>query len=183
MDGLRDDFLARTTLAIDQHRGCRGGDLLNHVADLGHQRRVADEVLKTVLERCIHIHGHRHRLMFLNLLFGALETGEDVVDLERLRRIVEHALLHRLDRRFNARIGGQKDDGHCGPKLLQLMEELHAVHGSHPQVGDRDVDTTAIHSGDGCGAFIRRLHLVSIGFEEALQQEQNARFIVDYQDF
>ena len=117
--------------------------------------------------------------MLLHLLLGALQAGQDVVHLEGLGEVVEHALLHRLDRGLDARVGGEEDHGHAGANLLDFREQLHAVHRRHAQVRDRDVDAALVDDGERGGAVAGRLDLVAIGLEQTLQKKENPRFVVD----
>ena len=179
VDGLRDHLLARAGLAVDQHGGGGGGDLLDHVAHLRHERRRADEVLEAVLRRRVDVHRERHGLVLLHLLLGAREAGEDVVDLERLREVVEHALLHRLDRRLHGGVGGEQDHGHGRMELVHLLEERHAVHRRHAQVGDHDVNATRTHDVERGVSIARGLDLVLVRFQQTLEQQENPRLVID----
>ena len=179
VDGLRDHFLARAGLAVDQYGGGGGGDLLDHVAHLRHEGRRADEVLEAVLERRVDVHRERHGLVFLHLLLGARETGEDVVDLEGLREVVEHALLHRLNRRLHGGVGGEQDHGHGRMELVHLLEERHAVHRRHAQVGDHDVNATRTYDIERGVSIARGLDLVLVRFQQTLEQQENPRLVID----
>ena len=178
VDRARDHFLAGAALAVDEH-GRRGRrHLLDGLADLLHGGRVGDEVLEAVAERA---GVGRHRGGAADLLLGALEAREHVLHLERLGEVVEDAALHRVDRGLHARVGSEQDDGDVGARRAHLAEERHAVHRLHPEVGDDDVDAAGPDDLQRRGAVLRRLDFIPVRLQQPLHEQQNARFVVDYE--
>ena len=64
-------------------------------------------------------------------------------------------------------------------QALDFAEQLHAVHRRHPQVRHDDVHVFRADDLQRGVSVARRLHLILVRFQQALQQQQNPRFIID----
>jgi hypothetical protein len=109
-----------------------------------------------------------------------LHEQRDFVQVERLVRVVEGPLLHRLDGRLHAGNGRQHDDGHVGLAGLDLAQHLEAVGIGQPIVEQHEIHgRTALREGFlGC----RRLeHLVPL-LREPLGQRPTDQLLVVYNE-
>ena len=74
------------------------------------------------------------------------DLREELVRVVGLGEVAEHAALHRCHGVGNRPVGGEDDHRQAGVGRLDLLEERHAVHAAHAQVGEHDVGT---RGGDG----------------------------------
>ncbi len=132
-------FLARAAGAGDQHRRLGRRRLADGVEDRLHDLRVADDVLEAVLVV---------QLLFEVPVFGfdvaraerARDQHVEVIEVHGLGQEVVSPLLHGLDGRFDAAVGGQQDADDIGMVRLDPLQQLEPVHSRHPHVGEHDID-------------------------------------------
>ena len=70
---------------------------------------------------------------------GALDLAEQLVGVVGLGEVAEDAALDRRHRVGNGAVGGEDDDRQPRVGALDLLEERHAVHALHLQVGEDQV--------------------------------------------
>ena len=99
MDVARDDFLAGAALAVDQHRGLRGRDLLGALHAARH-RRIA----------------HHHDVGFAR---RRLQDGGDQLGVGRQRQIFAGTLANRAQHRLRIVAGAAGDHRHGDPLARQ----------------------------------------------------------------
>ena len=120
-------------------------------------------------------------MIVLRPLDDLLHAQAEHLDVERLGEIVEDAALHCVDRGLHARVGGKQDDRDVGARRVHFAEERHAVHRLHPEVGDDDVDAASLDDLQRRGAVLRGLDFIPVRLQQPLHEQQNARFVVDYE--
>ena len=123
MNSLGEDLFPGAALTIDQH------------ADVGlrHHPRL--------LQQTQHQRATGHNRFTPAIIRGGRRLLKRLVD-RLIQRIfihgfsqeAEHAFLRCRDRIRNRTVGGQNDDRHSRLHLLDLTEQLHAVHLIHPQI-------------------------------------------------
>ena len=137
---LGGQILAGAALARQQHRRRRARrDLLEQRLHRGDGRRLADDAIEAVglgLARA----QRPHFAPQLRRLERLLDEQRDLVEVERLVRVVIRALLHRLDGGLDARVRGQQDDERVGIALLDPLEHRQAVAVRQPVVEQHQID-------------------------------------------
>ena len=106
------------------------------------------------------------------------DEQHDLVDVERLVRIVIRALPHRLDRRIDVRKGGQHDYQRVGIVFFDLFEDCQTVRVRQPVIEQDQVHALA-HALEGIGRVFRFEHLVAFISEPAGQRPPYQLFVVD----
>ena len=142
MDRGGDQLLARPALALDQHRGIRHRHLADHVLDLLHRGRRADELVDGEL-----FAEARTQRMHLaaeepSLHEPAHQVSELVED-QRLRQIVVRAFLQRLDRRRDRRVASHDHDLDRFVVRFDSAQEVEPAHVRHADVHQCGIEETA----------------------------------------
>jgi hypothetical protein len=162
MERMGHERLARPRLAVDQHVPVGLAEVEDVLAQPLHHRRRPDELLhdagavrqlapeRPVVEREAARGGR---------LLGQLGHA---VGVEGLLEEVVGADLHRLDRHRHVAVAGDEDDGQPAVDAHQLLQERHAVHAGHLDVGDDDARIVRAHglqrllgAGEGLGVEAR----------------------------
>ena len=181
VNDLRREILAGSALAGQQHRRRRaGGDLLQQRAHADHDVALADDPLEAVGLRLAgaqraHLAPQLRRLQRLG------HEQRDLVDVERLVRVVIGAVLHRLDGVVDARIGGQEDDQRVRVVLLDLLEHREAVGVRQAEIEQHEIHAFAMaleRLGGGFGLE----NAVALLAEPIGQRPANQLFVVDDED-
>ncbi len=181
MQRLGDELLAGATLARDQHRRRRVGDLVDHLVDREHLIALADEPVAAFdlgLDRV----QRRPRLRPVRdrLADRLVDDHADLVLLERLLDVVERAGLDRLDGLTDRAVRRDHDDRHVRVVLARRAQHLHAVGAGHAQIGDHDVDI-----GEPLDRLepVRGLHdLVAIAAQQRGEHATQVLLVVGYED-
>ncbi len=141
---LRRKILARAALARQQHRGRRArGNLLQQCLQLGNRRAVADDAIEAVglgLGRAKRAHFPAQPRGFERFF----DQHRDLVEVERLVRVVIRAGLHRFDRHVDARERGEQNHQRIGIGFLDLLQHREAVGIWQPVVEQHQVDPFAV---------------------------------------
>ena len=139
VDRLRDEFLARAGLALDEHAGVRGGDAFEFFDDVAHLRAVADDALEAVflVEPAVQLEVGPPQPGAFGRPFGARPKLGDV---DRLEQIVERPALHCRDRGGDRAVAGHADDFGVGLLRFGEIEDAEPVDVVHYQVGNDDVE-------------------------------------------
>ena len=106
----------------------------------------------------------------------------DVLDAERLRQVVRDALPHRLDRRFGRRERRHDQRVDVGPDLLGLLDQLHAVHPRHAQIGDQQVESIALEAIERGFAVGDVLGRVPLPVQHPRKELRDLFFVVNYEN-
>src|SRR5712692_10721859 len=171
-------LLAGAIFPLNQDIGFARRNAFNQVEELLHLLAPADHVLELVailqplFELLVLV---RQRL----LLDGLLELVEQTLGIDGLLEKVERAGFDRLDRARNVALARNHDHLRFGVELLELPDELDAVHIGQQHVGDHRVGFPGPEKLLPAGANQRRLDLVSRVLEEDLQPLRHRRLIVD----
>ena len=104
---LGDRFFARPGLADNQHVGLRSCDLADHLVDLLHLGRVADNALGKHLAFLLAAHELLSQLLPLEV---ATDGKENPIDVEWLGDVVIGAQVHRLDGGARGAVRSHEDD-------------------------------------------------------------------------
>ena len=177
-----DDFLARAAFALDQHGGIGRGDL-------------QDPFLHSIHLRADDEQGGKFRLvgeLVLEIgvllpqfpLLGDLRDGQlELAGGERLEQVIGRAHFHRLDGRFDRAEAGDDDDLDRRVRLLEVLEQFHAVAVGKLKVGDDEVGRLLVLLLVGLEAGADRehgnVHLLQGGDERA----SDDRVVLHHHDF
>ena len=104
-------------------------------------------------------------------LFGVVGLGE----------VAEHAALGRGHRVGNRAVRGEDDHRQSGIRGLDLLEERHAVHAVHAQVGEHEVGTRCGDRGERALPVLHRGHVIAVGLEADGEEPQQIRVVVNQQ--
>ncbi len=134
VDQASDQFLARTALTCDQHRGRMLGHFGAELDGLTHAGALRDD-LGIPLVRLDALAQPRDLAAQLLSLFRLLERENDLGGGEGLRQVVVGSLLHRLDGQVAAAVGGDRDHQPLPVVLLLiLLQELQPIDARHADV-------------------------------------------------
>jgi hypothetical protein len=177
VQGAGHEFLARATLAIDQHRRVRGGDLL-HDAEHGLHRAVrADHVLDPKAAAQLFAQA-RVLVQQSRALEGARQCQQQDLAIEGFGQIVEGTLAHGFHRRANAAVGGHEHD--TGARLLALdfLQERHARQVGHLEIGEHHVERLPAQGSHGQPSAAGGHHVVALGAQDQPQDLQLGRLVI-----
>ena len=137
VQGPGDQLLAGPALALDQHGGGGGRDLLHHPHHLLHRRAFGDQLRRA--PRDLLAQPEVLPAQPLALLRLA-QDEEHLVGAEGLAQIVVGAGLHRLDRQLvRCRTRSSRSPWSSGRSALRRPQQVEAVHLRHAHVGDQRV--------------------------------------------
>ena len=157
MDGLRDHLLAGARFSHDQHRRHCLRHLADQVEDIDHAAALAEDVVE--------------RIPFANLLpqrgdfvlerplaQRPLDQEAQMLRIDRLGQKIIGPLTHGLDGIGDAAVAGRDHDRDRELALLNLVDQVHAAHLRHAQVGDDDAVGPLLQHLQGLGAVVGRVH-------------------------
>ena len=147
MDGLGEELLARAALPEQEHRRRARCDLphgLEYGEDLG---ALADQVVEIVFVREA-ITQDLGLLEETLLLEDLLQDHLQLVDVDGLPQVVLGPHLHGPHRGLDRAVGGHEEHHRLGPDLLDLGQQLDAVHAGHAEVGEHDVGVGLLEQGE-----------------------------------
>ncbi len=65
--------------------------------------------------------------------------GHDFIGVKRFDQIVQSALLHGLHGGFHRGVGSHHHHGQLRPNRFGLLQQLHAIHGGHLDIGQHQI--------------------------------------------
>ena len=167
MDGLGDNLLAGTALAVNQHAHVR---LRHHPGLLQqalHQRATGHNRLAPALIG-------RRRALLQRVINGFIQG----VFIHRLGEKAKHTLLGRGDGVRNGTVRGENNHRHSRLHLLDFAEQLKAVHLVHPQIADHQIHFVTAQHAQRLRPALGGQHAVSFADKTHAQQLQQARIVV-----
>ena len=111
-----------------------------------------------------------------------LDEQRDLVEVERLVRVVIRAVLHRLDGGVDARVRGQQDDQRVGVALLDLLEHRQAVAIRQLVIEQDEIDALARARSSASAAVAASTHAVAFLRQAVGQRPANQLLVVDDED-
>ena len=136
VDRAGDLFLAGPSFANDQDRRVGLGDVADQVEDVEHPRRLGEDILEGV-PRLQLLAEHQDFVLECPLFEGALDHDAEVLRVGGLGEEVVRAAAHRGDRVGDAAVAGGDDDRDGDLAGVDFLDQLHAVHFGHAQVGNQ----------------------------------------------
>ena len=179
-----DQLLAGAGLAGDEHRALRLRDELGGPDDILHPAAAPDdavvvELLVALVEE-VPVMGAQALV-----LQRAPDEHEELVDLERLLKVVERAELHRLDRALDRRV--RRHHKNLRPLAVltgagELPDQLEARHSRHDVVHDQQVEQALAEKPLRFARSRRRDDLVPVFAQSSRECAEDLRFVVDEQN-
>ena len=167
VDHPRGELLAAAGFAVDEDRRLALREALDHVADLQHRRRFAEQLIA------------RRRRRFLRDLQRLLDERAQLLERDGLREIVERAGLERGDGVLGAAVRGDHRDRNVEALLVDVLDDAQAVAVGQPHVGEAQVERLGVEQpdrfADGFGA--RRVE--SHPRQRELEQLEQIGLVVD----
>ena len=182
MNGARDQLLADTGLALDQHRNGGARGLLGGADDRVHARAAGDDVAEcqragaAALE-AVELAGERARRQ------RVAQAHLQALGADRLDHEIGRARAHRRDHIVDAAMGGLHDDRNGERGLAHLGEHAEAVEIGHHQVEHDRID--AVRAGqqrDGGVAALGDDRLVARARDHVFEQPTLDGIVVDDED-
>ncbi len=178
VQGLREQLLAGAALAEQQHGGRGGRHLPDRLEHREHLGALADQVVEAVL--VLEPLAQRARLLEQPLLLERLlEHDLQLLDVDRLAEVVLRAQLHGLDGGLHRAVGRHHDDHRLRADLLDLGQQLDAVHARHAQVGQHDVGLDLLEQLQPGARVVRARDLVAVLVEQRLERRGGVHLVVD----
>ena len=181
VERLGEELLPGAALSEEQDRGRGGGHLTDRLEHRQHLRALAHEIVEAVLLLEPLAQGASLLEQALPVQ-GLLEHDLELIDVDRLGEVVLGSELHGLDRGLHRAVGGHEDDHRLGADLLDLREELEAVHARHPEVGEDDVGLDLLEQLQSRARVVGPRHLVAVFLEQRLQRSCRVDLVVDDHD-
>ncbi len=175
VDRAREELLAGAALALDQHARVAGGHALRAREHVLHERGAGHDLLAPGLPRA------GAPLVPAVQGEGARDLRQQLVRVVGLGEVAEHAALHRRHRVGDRAVGGEDDHGQARVGRLDLLEERHAVHAAHAQVGEHDVGTGGGDGRQGAWAAVDGDHGVAVRLQPDGEQPEQVRVVVNQQ--
>ena len=172
MKRARDEFLAGTGLAGDEHGRTRLRQAADGAKHFLHRRRLAEHFRRFGPGR-----GDCQPRRPLGR--RAADKRQRVVDVERLRQILERAALKRGDRTVQVRVRGHDDHRHLRIALLHLVQEHEAGLAGHSDIGNEHLRLT---DGERLQHLVRRresLERNTLARQRFFEHPANRAVIVD----
>src|SRR5690606_17550858 len=111
-----------------------------------------------------------------------LDALEELRLVERLGHVVERTALDRAHRGVDLRIPGDEDHLDVGIARLDLVEQRHARHAWHPDVGDDDVEAATLELLHRVLTRERHRRRVAGTLEEVGARLSEVTLVVDHED-
>ena len=150
---MRHQFLASARFALDQHRRPRRRHLAHRVKTPRQRRRLAQDLFQR--EFLLHLLLQRDILVLDRpTLQRPLDQNLQRIDVQRLRYKIIGTPLHCLHRRIHRAIGSHHDTDRRLAHLQRLIDHLHSIVGTKPQVRDQHIHVLVLEQ-------LHRLRLVA----------------------
>src|SRR5258706_15449121 len=176
VDRAREELLAAAAFALDEDARVARGDALGFREEVLHQRGTRDDVLAPQLADARLLRGaaavQRERaLHVVQELFGVVGLGQ----------VAEHAALGGRDRVGDRAVRGEDDHRQSRVRRLDLLEERHAVHAVHAQVGEDQVGARRRDRGERALTAFHGGHVVAVGLQPDGEEPEKIRVVVNQQ--
>ena len=169
VDQVRDQFFAGAGFAIDMYRRLAACDAFDHLAQLFHRARAAEQFDLRQLQRVL-------------AGLAELQRGGDELaqrrDVERLGNEIERAELQRAHSGFDVAV--RSDDRHRRLRLVRLdpLDDVQAVAVGQPHVGQAQIEGVAAQLARGRTDGVGGGHVEIHSLERDPQQLANVRLVV-----
>ncbi len=176
VDGAGDQLLAGARFAADQDRRVAARDLLDDVEDALQRAAGADDAVE-VVDVALGVPEIVDLVPQAPVLQRLVDLDLHLLDLERLRHVVEGADAHRLDGGVDRAEGGHQDDGGVGVQGLGGAQHVEAVRAAHLEVAQHHVEGALVQLLDG-GVAVRGFVDVVTGLGQAAGQAAAQRIVI-----
>ena len=180
--GARKQFFAGTALAGDEHAGGAGRNHFDQAKHFLHALGGTDQGAQYADIAQLAAAGFQ-------LTFGAAQARgilQDVAQpggIHRLLDEIEGAAFHGADRGVDAALGSEQDHGNRLRLGSDALQQLHAVHTRHAQIGDDDCRTPELDRFQAFDAVAGGLGFVAPSPHQFGQASSFVLFVLDNQNF
>ena len=181
VDGLGDELLAGSALALDEHGRAAGSDLRDEVEQLEHDVALADDVLERValLEGALELHD-----LGLGLLLAdrGADVGEQLLVVPGLLDEVRGAGADGIHDIADSSVGRDHDDRQLGCEALDARQKVETALAGKREVEQQEIVAVArqqIHAG---GAVSGEIDREALEREQRLERVADAGLVVDDED-
>ncbi len=144
VDGARDQLLAGSALAEEQHRGVGGGHRRDEAEDVTNARRLADDAAQMAgaCQLALELAGMSAQAAMRNRSLDGEQ--EQVGHGKGLLDIIVGPEPHGIYRRLHGGVAGHDDHRQLQRALAELCQQAQAVQiAGHDQVGEHDIEAIA----------------------------------------
>jgi hypothetical protein len=110
------------------------------------------------------------------------DHGTELLQVDRLREVVERARLERLDRVFRRAVGRHHHAALAALVLLDAVDDLHALSVGQAHVGDHRIEARGLQVLPGFGHAARGLDAIALAQQRQLIQRAQVGLVVDDKD-
>src|SRR5581483_3948064 len=183
VDVAGDDFFAGPRFALDQDGRFGGRHGFGEGHDIQPGLAGADRPTIGATLATLDLLAQRRVLDAQLAVFGgALENRDQLVVPERLLDVVERALVHRLHRGLEGRLGRHQDHRRVGIPGADRAQHLHAAHGGHADIAQDDVGIDRVDLLQRELAPERGMRTEAFVLEQDAQRVENPRLVIDHQN-
>ena len=174
MQGARDEFLPGARFTGDQHRHAGTRQPADRTEDLLHARRVTEQLRHRPAGRLALAVDRERRVTR-----RAADQFDRLVDVERLRQVLERASLVRGNRRVEVRMRGHHDHRQARPRGTDLLQQFEAAATRHPDVGHQHVRRRGAQRGEHGRRAVERTSEHSARLQRLLEHPADRCIVVD----
>ncbi len=170
VDQVRDQLLAGARLAVDVHRRLAARDALDHLAQLLHGARAAEELDLRQLQRAFSGPAELER------------RGDQLAQrrhVERLGDEIEGAELERAHRGLDVAVRGDHRDRRLRLVRLDPLDDVQAVAVRQPHVGEAQVEGAGAQLARGRADGVGRGHVEIHALQRDAEELADVRLVVD----
>ena len=160
VEDVGEHLLADAAFARDQDPRFGGGDQGGIADDRLHQRAAHHDVAWQRLVLAV-LEGNG-----LRDAGGLLHGGQQLVQIDGFRQIVDRAIAHRDHCIANVGVGGDKQDGQCGVLLAGAPQGVQSGKARHAHVGNHHVEVARAQCFQRPLAGVRRHRLEALALQE-----------------
>jgi hypothetical protein len=187
MDRARDEFLAGAGFAPHEHRRHAARDFRDALLHQAHRCGLAHQPLQRAL-RGTGAFARRRAAARTRPLRGRRGLGDrgghhraELLEVHRLREVVERAGLERLDRVLGRAVGRHDDAAFAALFGGHAPQQLDALAVGQPHVGDHRLELLRRELRDGLGERADGVHAIALAQEREFVQRAQVRLVVDDQ--
>ncbi len=183
VDGARNEFLAYTGFARDNHRGARSGHEIDAGLKRAHRRPIADELETRSHRGRERRTGLAPRIGVTTPLFD--RTGHDrpkLREIAGLCHVLERAPLDGIDRVVNSALAGDDHERQGRVGSFHTVEQLEPAHAVHSHVANDRIHAQTLDNPQGLSGVGGELAFMSLAREEHPEPIPHLRIVVHDED-
>ena len=177
VDGGHDELLARAALTDDECADVVGRQTPDHLVDLLHRGRFADEVDARGRGRLLRRPDRAIARAFRRQCLS--DDRAQLIEIERLGQVLERARADRVNRGLTGAIRGHHDHVEVGIFAAQLLQRLQTIDAGHADIHDHEIRIALADHANGVLGIARDHAGVPFVAEKPLEGGGNRLVVVD----